>query len=152
VVGDGSFSSVDVLQFLGHRINASGQIPGNYAGELTTDFKSRASANRVKYRIDGNSLKGYGKASTPVGDLFRVETLTQHVEVFQTYRPKEGGPADDLQGRRMRRGVADMHRRAEVSQKAHERYWDALSTVDGSTRCSEFTRTPVVGYFGFPQA
>jgi hypothetical protein len=137
-----SFSSADVLQFRGHRINVSGQIPGNYAGELTTDFKSRASANRVKYRIDGNSLKGYGKASTPVGDLFRVETLTQHVEVFQTYRPKEGGPADDLQGRRMRRGVADMHRRAEVSQKAHERYWDALSTVDDSTRCSEFTRTP----------
>jgi hypothetical protein len=40
----------------------------------------------------------------------------------------------------MRRGVADMHRRAEVSQKANERYWDALSTVDDSTRFSEFTR------------
>jgi hypothetical protein len=136
-----SFSSADVLQFLGHRINVSGQIPGNYAGELTTDFKSRASGNRVKYRIDGNSLKGYGKASTPVGDLFRVETLTQHVEVFKTYRPTEGGPEDDLQWRRMRRGVADMHRRAEVSQKANERYWDALSTVDDSTRFREFTRT-----------
>src|ERR1035437_6967162 len=69
-----SFSSPDVLKFLGHRINVSGQIPGNYEGELTTDFKSRASGDRVKYRIDGNSLKGYGKASTPVGDLFRVET------------------------------------------------------------------------------
>lgn len=135
-----SFSSADVLQFLGHRINVSGQIPRNYTGELTTDFKSRASGNRVKYRIDGNSLKGYGKASTPVGDLFRVETLTQHVEVFQTYRPAEGGPEDDLQWRSMRRGVADMHRRAEVSQKANERYWDALSTVDDSTRFSEFTR------------
>jgi len=41
----------------------------------------------------------------------------------------------------MRRGVADMHRRAEVSQKANERYWDALSTVDDSTRFREFTRT-----------
>jgi hypothetical protein len=129
-----------VLQFLGHRINVSGQIPANYTGELTTDFKSRASGDRVKYRIDGNSLKGYGKASTPVGDVFRVETLTQHVEVFKTYRPHEGGAEDDLKWRRMRRGVADMHRRAEVSQKANERYWDALSTVDDSTRFSEFTR------------
>jgi hypothetical protein len=41
----------------------------------------------------------------------------------------------------MRRGVADMHRRAEVSQKANERYWDALSAVDDGTRFSEFTRT-----------
>jgi hypothetical protein len=135
-----SFSCSDVLQFLGHRVNVSGQIPRNYNGELTTDFKSRASGSRVKYRIDGNSLKGYGKASTPLGDLFRVETLTQHVEVFKTYRPAEGGPEDDLQWRIMRRGVADLHRRCEVSQKANERYWDALSTVDDSTRFSELTR------------
>ena len=136
-----SFSSPDVLQFLGHRINSSGQIPGRYSGELTTDFKSRATGDRVKYRIDGNSLKGYGKASTPMGDLYRVETLTQHVGVFKTFRPKEGGPEDDLRWRPMRRGVADLHRRAEVSQKANERYGDALSAVDDSTRFSEFTRT-----------
>jgi hypothetical protein len=135
-----SFSSPDVLQFLGHRINVSGQIPANYAGELTTDFKSRVTGDRVKYRIDGNSLKGYGKASTPLGDLFRVETLTQNVEVFKTFRPNEGDPKGDLQWLRMRRGVADLHRRAQVSQKANERYWDALSTVDDSTRFREFTR------------
>src|SRR5712691_8289145 len=91
--------------------------------------------------MDGNSLKGYGKASTPLGDLFRVETLTPHPEVFKTYRPAEGGAEDDLKWRIMRRGVADMHRRCEVSQKANERDGDALSTVDDSTRFSEFTRT-----------
>jgi len=41
----------------------------------------------------------------------------------------------------MRRGVADLHRRADISQKANERYCDALSTVDDSTRFSEFTHT-----------
>jgi hypothetical protein len=136
-----SFASPDVLKFLGHRLNVSGQIPGNYQGELTSDFKRRASGDRVKYRIDGNSLKGYGKASTPVGDLFRVETLTQNVEVFKTYRPAEGCPEDELKWLRMRRGVADLHRRAEISQKANERYLEALSTVDDSTQFSEFTRT-----------
>ena len=135
-----SFSSPDVLKFLGHRINVSGQIPGSYQGELTTDFKSRASGDRVKYHINGNSLKGYGKASTPVGDLFRVETLTQHVEVFKSFRPAEGGAEEDLKWRSMRRGVADMHRRCEISQRANQRYWDALSTVDDSTRFHELTR------------
>ena len=76
-----------------------------------------------------------------MGDLFRVETLTQHTEFFKVYRPTESGPEDDLKWRKMRRGVADLHRRAEVSQKANERYWDALSSVDDSTRFSEFTRT-----------
>src|ERR1039457_5484784 len=56
-----SFSSPDVLKFLGHRINVSGHITGNYEGELPTDFKSRASGDLVKYRIDGNSLKGTAK-------------------------------------------------------------------------------------------
>jgi hypothetical protein len=74
-----------------------------------------------------------------VGDLYRVETLTQYVEVFKVYRPSEGGAEDDLQWRRMRRCVADLHRRAEVSQRANERHWDALSTVDDSTRFSEST-------------
>jgi hypothetical protein len=148
-----SFSSADVLQFLGHRIHVSGEIPLHYNGELTSDFKRRATGDRIKYRVDGNSLKGYGKAIIPVGEVFRVEATTQNVEVFQVLRPKEGSPESseaegpeaegsqkDLPWRRMRRGVADRHRRAEVSPKANERYWDALSTVDDSTRFCELTR------------
>lgn len=74
------------------RPGLSGQAHGNFTAELTTDFKSRASGDRVKYRINGNSLKGYGKASTPVGDVFRVETLTQHVEVFKSPGPSKAAP------------------------------------------------------------
>jgi hypothetical protein len=54
--------------------------------------------------------------------------------------PAQRRPENDLQCRRMRRGVADMHRRAEISPKANDRLWDALSTVDDSTRISEFAR------------
>src|SRR2546429_543667 len=35
--------------------------------------------------------------------------------------------------RRLRRGIADLHRRAEVSRKATERYLDALASVDADT-------------------
>ena len=41
--------------------------------------------------------------------------------------------------RRMRRGMADLHRRAEVSQKALERYSTALARVDDSTTLAELT-------------
>lgn len=134
-------SSPDVMKFLGRRVNASGQIPANFGGELTMDFKSRATGDRVKFRMEGNSLKGYGKASAPVGDVFRVEATTQNVEFFKVYRPVQGGPEDRLEWQRMRRGVADMFRRAEVSQKINERLYESFSTVDDSTQFREFTRS-----------
>ena len=37
----------------------------------------------------------------------------------------------------MRKGIADLHRRAEVSQKANERYLNALASVDDSTSLRE---------------
>ena len=58
------------------------------------------------------------------------ETTLNKVSVFQTYRPKEGGDPADLQWRKMRKGIADLHRRAEVSQKVNNRLMDALAGVD----------------------
>ena len=40
----------------------------------------------------------------------------------------------------MRRGIADLHRRAEVSQKMVERYADGLASVDDSRRLEELTK------------
>ena len=60
--------------------------------------------------------------------------------VQKVCRPVEGDSKGRLKWQRMRRGVADLFRRAEVSQKINDRFYDALSTVDDSTRFSEFTR------------
>lgn len=136
-----SFSSADLLRFLGKSLTPTGKIPPQFDGQITTDFKRRHSGDRIKHRINGNSLKGYGKASLPVGDVFRIETTTNQVDDLRAFRPKEGGPEDDLQWRPLRYGVADLHRRTEISQKANERYLDALSAIDDSTRISELIRT-----------
>jgi hypothetical protein len=37
----------------------------------------------------------------------------------------------------MRKGIADLHRRAEVSQAANERYLDALAVVDDDTTLAQ---------------
>ena len=39
----------------------------------------------------------------------------------------------------MRRGIAGLHRRAEVSQKANDRYFTALACVDDSATVKELT-------------
>jgi len=135
-----NLSCADVMRFLGKSLTPTGRIPAQFAGEIITDFKRRISGDRVKHRVNGNSIKEYGKAHTPVGDLLRVETTTNQIDDLRAFRPKEGGPEDDLQWRKLRHGVADLHRRCEISQKANERYLNALSVVDDSSRISELVR------------
>jgi hypothetical protein len=128
------------LRFLGKRITLSGSVPDWVAGEIATSLKSRVIGDRLKHWIQGNSLKCYGKAHTPVGDVFRVELMTSNVSIFRSYRPKEGGPADQLDWRVMRLGVADLHRRSEISQNANNRYLDAFASLDDTSRMEELIR------------
>ena len=134
-----SFSSPDVMRFLGRRIPLTGQVPGRFAAELTSDVKRRQEGVRIKHRLGGNSIKLYDKAFTAVGNVLRGETTIHNVDDFRVYRPKEGGPEEDLAWRPMRRGIADLHRRAEVSQKANDRYFTALACVDDSATVKELT-------------
>ena len=66
------------------------------------------------------------------GNVLRLETTVIHPEEFKVYRPKEGASEGPKAWRKLRRGVADLHRRAEVSQAANDRYLVALGSVTGS--------------------
>lgn len=136
-----SYASPDVLRFFGRRVNQSGAIPANFAGTLETDMKARQEGERVKYRLNGNSAKFYDKAYSSTGSVLRAaETTINSVGDFRAYRPKEGGPENDLQWRGLRKGIADLHRRAEISQKANERLMNALASVDDTRSTEELTR------------
>jgi hypothetical protein len=117
-----TFGSADVMRFLGRR------VLGNFSGEIVSDFKDRVEGVRIKHRVDGNSLKGYDKWS-----IFRIEATINDPHAFKVFRPKEGGSEKDCSWRKMRQGIADLYRRAQVSQACNERYLDALSAVDTST-------------------
>lgn len=134
-----TFGSPDVLRFLGRSVKANGEPPTSYKGELFTDVKRRVEGVRIKHYIDGNSVKAYDKAYTDLGSILRAETTINRVKMFKVYRPKEGEPKGPLAWRVMRRGVADLYRRAELSQKAASRYLDALASLDDSARLHELT-------------
>ena len=81
------------------------------------------------------------RRTVPGGSVLRgAETTLNTVKDFRVYRAKEGGPEDDLQWRTMRKGIADLHRRAQVSQKANDRLLNALANVDDSRSVEELTR------------
>jgi hypothetical protein len=116
-------NSRDVLRFLGRKAQAVNY--GGFVGEVVSDLKERPEGVRLKHRVNSNSVKMYDKQ----GSVLRVETTLNDVSDLKTYRPKEGDEGGAKDWRPMRKGVADLHRRAEVSGKANDRYLEALASV-----------------------
>jgi hypothetical protein len=127
-----TFSSEDVLRFLGRRI----PLHGNFKGEVTSDFKDRTEGVRIKHRVKENSIKAYDKG----GSVLRVETTMNNPSDFKVLRKKHGESKGKAQWRPLRRGVADVNRRAQVSQASNERYLDALAATDTSTPLGDLIR------------
>lgn len=121
------FHSPDVLRFLGHKLGP------HFKGELTSSFKDRPEGVRVKHYLEGNSIKMYDKA----GSVLRVETTIGNPKPFKVFRPAEGADDGKYDWRPLRKGVADLHRRAQVSQRANNTYLDALSAVSDDTPASQ---------------
>ena len=136
-----SFGSPDVLRFLGRRMPLSGSgIPWNFDGEAVSTLRWRQEGVRIKHRVKGNSVKLYDKAFTPLGGVLRAETTINMVQDFQVYRAKQGEPDGSLAWRPLRQGVADLPRRAEVANRAAERYLDALASVELDTTLEDILR------------
>ncbi|HYI08639.1 MAG TPA: hypothetical protein VEK57_06185 [Thermoanaerobaculia bacterium] len=117
------FRSPDVMRFLGRKEH------GNFTGDLVTRFKDRPEGVRVKHWVHGNSLKMYDKA----GSVLRVETTIAKTTDFRAFRSAQNDPQGEPSWRPMRKGIADLNRRAEVSQAANDRYLSALSVVEDDT-------------------
>src|SRR5262249_27675209 len=73
------------------------------------------------------------------GTVLRVEALTNDPRDLKVYRAKEGEPDGPKAWRRLRKGVADLPRRAEVSQASTQRYLESLASVQAPQRLGELT-------------
>ncbi|TXI07715.1 MAG: hypothetical protein E6Q76_08155 [Rhizobium sp.] len=117
-----TFGSLDTLRFLG-------QVPVVYRNttrEVISSFKTRPEGTRIKHSINRNSIKMYDKQQT----VLRVETTINDPRDLKVFRTKEGDPDEKKSWLRLRKGVADLQRRAEVSQKSNERYLEGLAAVE----------------------
>lgn len=114
-----SFRAPKVMSFLGRRVEKG--ITPRFAGEVVSDLCRRSEGTRVKHSVNRNSVKMYNKAAS----VLRVETTLNDVRDLQAPRLVEGKKV----WKRMRKGVADIERRAEVSDASNRRYLEALSAV-----------------------
>jgi hypothetical protein len=127
--------SADVLRYLGHKLTCRGGIPGNFQAEVLSDLKKRPEGLRLKHRLGKNWIKRYDKQ----GSVLRIETVIHDAHDLKAYRPKEGDEGGPKAWRYLRKGVADLHRRALVSQKANDRYADSLAAVADSKPLRDVT-------------
>src|SRR5207237_5542541 len=95
---------------------------------VQTDRRRGPDGVRIKHWLNKNSLKGYDK-----GSVFRNETTINEPKDFRVWRGPETNSSGKKQWRILRRSVADLHRRAQVSRAATERYLTALAAVQVST-------------------
>ena len=135
-----SFSSADVMRFLGHQVAAHGKVRGNFKGEVVSDLKRRPEGIRVKHTLNANSIKMYDKQ----GSVLRIETTINQTRDFRVYREAQIGPHGRAKNegkkawRILRRGVVDLKRRAEVSRAANDRYLTALAGTSGKVPLFEW--------------
>jgi hypothetical protein len=114
----------NIMRFLGRKEPAVGGKYGTFAGEVITDLKHRPEGIRLKHFVNGNSIKMYDKQ----GSVLRFETTIIQPRDFKVFRGTAAEP-EAKEWRPMRKGVADMPRRAEVSQASNERYAEAMATA-----------------------
>jgi hypothetical protein len=138
-----SFGSTDVMRFLGRRVaTQSGRVPAQFKGQIISDLKERPEGIRVKHSLNANTIKLYDKQ----GSVLRVETTINRAQEFRVWRRAESSmcrPSSSgtkKKWRCLRRGVADMDRRAEVCRRSNQRYLEALASMSGTVPLLEWTR------------
>lgn len=116
------FHSGDVLRFLQRRWCARPDA------EIKSSFKLRVEGTRVKHWVQENSIKMYDKQTC----VLRVETTINNPRRWNIRRRVTRNGKTCLGWFPMRKGIADIPRRAQVSLAANQRYLDALSVVGES--------------------
>jgi hypothetical protein len=119
-----TLSSHDVLRYLGRKQPA--HCP---SAEVVSEYRVRTEGTCVTHHLNHNRIKMYDKQES----VLRVETVINDPEDFKVYRTVEGQEQGPKAWRKMRKGVADMPRRAEVSQAANQRYLEGLAAVEEKT-------------------
>jgi hypothetical protein len=110
-----------VMTFLGRKYRET------FQGELPTRWHRREPGAAVKHWMKRNAIKMYDKH----GLVLRIETVINDPREFRVYRSRRRQDGREQLGWfPMSKGVANLYRYAEVSQKANARYLEALAVVN----------------------
>ena len=119
----------DVLRYLGKK------RPAQCRDEVKIDLRARTEGTRLKFWYGPNTIKFYNKQDADEHPIaLRVENTINKVSIFKVFRTKDGADASASKSwQQMRKGVADLGRRAQIGQSINNRLLASLKTVAEST-------------------
>lgn len=109
------------------------QLRGSFPNEVISDYRRRYEGIRVKHWKNRNSIKMYNKS----GSILRVETTISNTREFKVFRHPDDHEDRPASWQKMRKGVSDLYRRCEVSDKCNERYSDELASAQVAEKLKE---------------
>jgi len=122
-------NSAHVLRYLGRPLTAAGRPHGSSNNEVMSRVLDFHDGLRVRHWVDHNSAKVYNEQN-----VLRIETTINMPDMFRVYRRAQGQPHTARKKLRpLRKGVADIPLRAQVSQEVNNRLMDELSTFSDKT-------------------
>ncbi len=114
-----------VLRYLDRPLKLDGTPRANMPHEVTSRLLDFQDGLRVRHWVDTNSVKAYNELN-----VFRVEMTMNQPGMFCVHRHTQGEPR--TQPKRLlplRKGVADIAIRSQVSQDVNNRFMDNLAAA-----------------------
>lgn len=118
-----------VLRYFDRPLTKAGLPYANMDDEVTSRLLDFADGIRVRHWVDHNSVKVYNERN-----ILRIETTVNQPGMFKVHRHTQGEPESAPKRRLpLRKGVADIVLRAQVSQEVNDRFMDQLATCSDET-------------------
>lgn len=130
--GLASYGPLDVVRFLGKRPRVRRDGTPLNVQNVVSNIYQHEEGTRIKHWHNDNSLKAYDK-----GTNLRFEETINNPADLKAYRPRHDDPDGPPVWQPLRKSVADIHRRAQVSQAGVNRMMDAYASADTTESLGE---------------
>ena len=121
-----------ILLYMGHPVKNNGQPHWNASPEIIAKLKLWHNGGRYRCWVDKNSLKVYNELN-----VLRFELTMNDPSKFKAYRTITGDDSGEKKFLPLRKGIADVAVRAQVSSARIKSFTDQVATLEDDSTVEE---------------
>ena len=121
-------TSERVIRFFGHPVRANSQPFPTSKPDVITRFNKWHDGARLRHEVDNNSLKVYNEQN-----ILRFEFTMNNPARYRIYRTAEGESTGEKKLRHMRKGVADIVPRTQISSARINSFTEQVASLEDET-------------------
>jgi len=121
-----------VLRYMGKPVKDNGQPRFNADYDLSTQLKLYYDGGRIKHWLYHNSLKLYNELN-----VLRFECTINEPDKFKVFRTVSGDDSGEKKRLGMRKGIADINVRAQVSSQCVKNFTEQIATLEDDSTVEE---------------